>query len=272
MRPLPTLAQEGRGVLGIRLLGAPLLPLLLSFSSSPSSRSSSSLLPAMAFYNSGFCAFARARKRRGGGGGRRGNQRNLLAFRSVPSSRHAPVISGVPGPYSPRGTRPAPSPGVGPRHPPTPPHSPPGWPPPGAAPRASRRPPARAPARGSGGPGAGLGLPGPAGRAGGRRRGCGARAGRSAGRRDGAARAIGGASASTSGSGSARRRPRLPARDQQVGLSFGSALAAILSRTSERGEWHRGGTAPPAGRKRARLNPSVPGPALAQAAGPTRAA
>lgn len=159
----PHLSAGGCGVLRIRLLDAPLSPPSPFFSSSPSSRSSSSsssLLPAMAFYNSGFCAFARAREGRGGGGGRRGNQRNLLAFRSMPSSRHAPVISG--GSRGPQhaGRTPRPPPRGGPV--PPPPHSPPGRPPPGAAPRASRRPPAPPPAAAAV-PGPGWAYPGRAG-------------------------------------------------------------------------------------------------------------
>lgn len=199
----PHLSAGGCGVLRIRLLDAPLPPPPPSFSSSPSSRSSSSssLLPAMAFYNSGFCAFARAREGRGGGGGRRGNQRNLLAFRSVPSSRHAPVISG--GSRGPQhaGRTPRPPPRGGPA--PPPPHSPPGRPPPGAALRASRRPPAPPPAAAAV-PGPGWAYPG---RAGGRAGGTGTGA---AGRGRGALR--GAETARPGRSAAPPPPPRAPAR------------------------------------------------------------
>jgi hypothetical protein len=59
-----------------------------------------------------------------------------------------------------------------------------------------------------------------------------------------------------------RRRRRLPGRDQQVRLSFGSALAAILSRTSERAESApRRDGATCGSEARTLLNSSVPGPA-----------
>lgn len=157
----------------------------------------------------------------------------------------------------------------------TPKHSPPGRPPAGARDRASPRPPGRPRPRAAADPGLGRARPTPAGQA--TCRGC-----RRCEAGSGSPRL--GAQADAAGAGGRiangrrlllhlllllwRRRRRLLGRDQQVGaeLRFRARCDSVPHFRAP-GVRHRGGTAPPAGRRRARhLTPACP----AQPAGEVR--
>lgn len=156
-------------------------------------------------------------------------------------------------------------------------HSPPGRPPPGARDRASPRPPGRPRPRAAADPGPGWARPTPAGQAtrrGCRRRGAGARSPRL-----GARAGAGGAGGRTAIGRLLplhllllllpRRRRRLLERDQQVGTELQlRARCDSVPHFGAPGVGHRGGTAPPAGRKRARrLTPACPAQPAREAGG-----